>query len=276
MRAKAAMGRKVAGSAQGERRYGRWRSGQWGGGGSGRGGKSSGAGTTHSSGDAGSSRGKASTSGASASSNQGRGHSGPSQSSESSPAGSSSRASSSLSGTAGHSPSALGQGRRNSPSAAAPSTRTRNAAAMVNTPERSRPVAAPSLLSGLFNLPPLPSARSGGREALPPALIPVTVVATGALALLPMRSLSPPRIAADRASKRTLGACGASIAAAAQRYGAVDVDVYEGGRTVRSPRGGFVAPIHARVTYARGGVRQIRQARVSCQLNGAAKVVALR
>jgi hypothetical protein len=92
-----------------------------------------------------------------------------------------------------------------------------------------------------------------------------------------VRAFPRPSVAApDPATKLAVRACHASIASAAKRLGAVDVDVSEAGPTSRLARGRLVAPVDARVTYARAGVRQVRQARVACHLNGGAQVIALR
>jgi len=107
-------------------------------------------------------------------------------------------------------------------------------------------------------------------------LLPIIEV-TGALAHLSVRALPrPPITAPDRVSKVALGACRGSIAAAARRLGAIDVTVSDAGPANRLSRGRLVAPIYARVTYARAGAKQVRQARVACHLDETAKVVALR
>jgi hypothetical protein len=137
--------------------------------------------------------------------------------------------------------------------------------------------AAQGIPNGLFiALPTEPFVRSGS-EALPPRLLPVTVAATGALARLPVRAFPRPSAATPHpATKLAIRACHSSIAAAAKPLGAIDVDVSEAGPTSRLPRGRLVAPVNARVTYARAGVRQVRQARVACHLNEGSQVIALR
>jgi hypothetical protein len=70
--------------------------------------------------------------------------------------------------------------------------------------------------------------------------------------------------------------CRTSIAAAALRYGAIQVDAEGAGLTSRLPGGGLMAPLQVSVVYARANARQVRQSRVACRLNAAGSVVALR
>ena len=171
----------------------------------------------------------------------------------------------------GSSGSSQGRPSAASPAAAAASTRSAAPARSIAGPVV--PTAQPIIPNVLLVAPP---SHSSSGEWLPPTLLPVTEV-TGTLAHLSVRALPRPPIGApDRTSNVALGPCRTSIAAAARRLGAIDVTVSDAGPANRLPRGRLVAPIYARVTYARGGAKQVRQARVACHLDEDAKVIALR
>jgi hypothetical protein len=112
------------------------------------------------------------------------------------------------------------------------------------------------------------------------------------LALVPLREGSePPSIVRNQQRPTRPGAslvprvgtpaqiveaCRASAASAALPYGAVRVDAASAGRLNPTPDGGVAAPVEIRIVYARTRASQTRQSRVSCRLNAAGTVVALR
>ena len=69
------------------------------------------------------------------------------------------------------------------------------------------------------------------------------------------------------ASSRAFAKCGNILEARARPLGAVDVSVSSAGGEVRARDGWVVLPIDARIEYARNGMRQVRQARVTCRMN---------
>jgi hypothetical protein len=71
-------------------------------------------------------------------------------------------------------------------------------------------------------------------------------------------------------------ACRNAIIGAALKDGAVRIDATSAGRATRSRKGALSAPITARIVYALDGKLQTRQATVSCQINAAGQVVAVR
>jgi hypothetical protein len=85
-----------------------------------------------------------------------------------------------------------------------------------------------------------------------------------------------PRRAAVGLSSSTLDRCRNAIAAVSRRHGSVAVRVASAGAVERTAGGGISAPLNARIEYARRGKTQVRQARVTCQINGAGQVVAFR
>jgi hypothetical protein len=116
--------------------------------------------------------------------------------------------------------------------------------------------------------------RGGGEVSLPPSLSPVGRVMLSwpeqPRALEPLRS-RPPGMA-----PRTVRACRTAIVAGARRHGAVRVDVASAGPTRSRPTGALMAPIEVRIVYERKGQAEVRQARVTCQLDATGQVFALR
>ena len=114
----------------------------------------------------------------------------------------------------------------------------------------------------------------GGEVSLPPSLSPVGRVMLSwpeqPRALEPLRS-RPPGMA-----PRTVRACRTAIVAGARRHGAVRVDVASAGPTRSRPTGALMAPIEVRIVYERKGQAEVRQARVTCQLDATGQVFALR
>jgi hypothetical protein len=76
-------------------------------------------------------------------------------------------------------------------------------------------------------------------------------------------------------SQRVVQACRDSILGAARRHGVLEVDAVSAGAARRGPGGALAAPIAVRIIYARQGGHEVRQSRVTCQLNGRGTVVAL-
>jgi len=70
-------------------------------------------------------------------------------------------------------------------------------------------------------------------------------------------------------------ACWQSLAAAAVPHGAIRLEATSAGQPTRGARGDFTAPIEARVIYARGELRQVRQSQVTCHLDSRGQVLAL-
>ncbi|HLM41757.1 MAG TPA: hypothetical protein VK434_19445 [Microvirga sp.] len=91
-----------------------------------------------------------------------------------------------------------------------------------------------------------------------------------------MASLGAPLVPRIGTPVQIVEACRTSIASAAVPYGAVRVDAASAGRLNPTPDGGIMAPVQVRVVYARAKTSQMRQSRVTCQLNAAGAVVALR
>jgi hypothetical protein len=69
--------------------------------------------------------------------------------------------------------------------------------------------------------------------------------------------------------------CWQSLAAAAGPYGAIRLEAASAGQVTQGPRGDILAPLEARVLYARGSAREVRQSRVTCRLNARGQVMAL-
>jgi hypothetical protein len=71
-------------------------------------------------------------------------------------------------------------------------------------------------------------------------------------------------------------ACRDRIASLSQPYGAIRVEAAGAGRLAQRRRGLTEAPIWARILYRRAGLTQVRQARVTCQLDAGGQVLAVR
>ena len=73
-----------------------------------------------------------------------------------------------------------------------------------------------------------------------------------------------------------VNACQRAAAEAAQTYGALMVEAASAGRVKASGGGGVIAPVNLRITYALStGGTQVRQAEVSCTVNGNGQVTGL-
>jgi len=71
-------------------------------------------------------------------------------------------------------------------------------------------------------------------------------------------------------------ACRDRIASLSQPYGAIRVEAAGAGPIAQRRRGLTEAAIWARILYSRGGLTQVRQARVTCQLDARGQVLAVR
>jgi hypothetical protein len=71
-------------------------------------------------------------------------------------------------------------------------------------------------------------------------------------------------------------ACRDRIASLSQPYGAIRVEAAGAGRLAQRGRGLTEAPIWARILYRRAGLTQVRQARVTCQIDAGGQVLAVR
>ena len=69
-------------------------------------------------------------------------------------------------------------------------------------------------------------------------------------------------------------ACREAISSAAARFGAVRVSAVSAG-PVDQGRNGLTAPIDVRISYARQGKIEVRQARVGCRLDALGGVAAV-
>ena len=90
-----------------------------------------------------------------------------------------------------------------------------------------------------------------------------------------VRQLPRPLPRTGGVPRRSVDACRETIAAQARRHGAVRVEAVSAGSPRRVRSGVTGAPIEARIIYARSNQLQVRQARVTCQLNARNQVIAL-
>lgn len=89
------------------------------------------------------------------------------------------------------------------------------------------------------------------------------------------RTISRQGVPASRVSAAHIESCRNQIASSSRPLGAVAVHVTGVGPAVRNREGVLSVPLNARIEYARKGKRQVRQARVSCQVRDG-QVVAFR
>jgi hypothetical protein len=90
-----------------------------------------------------------------------------------------------------------------------------------------------------------------------------------------LRQLPRPLPRTGAVPRDAVNACRETIAAQARRHGAVRVEAASAGSPRRVRNGVTGAPIEARIVYARSNQLQVRQARVTCQLNVRNQVIAL-
>lgn len=168
--------------------------------------------------------------------------------------------------TSGSARSGVGEAFSSSPKASTSATNRMTDSANLPAPQRATsptsatPVSASLAMRG-----------SGAGLSLPSSLLP-RFEQSGS----ERTGFADPRIARAGISGQIVQACRMSIATAALPFGAIRVDAASAGQTIRMSDGGLTAPIEVRVVYARASARQIRQSRVSCRLNAAGAVVALR
>jgi hypothetical protein len=90
-----------------------------------------------------------------------------------------------------------------------------------------------------------------------------------------LRQLPRPLSRVPGVARRSVDSCRETIAAEAKPHGAVRVEAVSAGAPTRARQGITRAPIEARIIYARGGRVQVRQARITCQLNAQGRVISL-
>ena len=88
--------------------------------------------------------------------------------------------------------------------------------------------------------------------------------------------LKPAAAPGAAAPPAALASCSASLQETSRRHGAVRVDVSPAGTPRRGDNGTLTVPLNAAVSYRDGTGSQVRRARVSCRLDSAGQVVALR
>lgn len=79
-----------------------------------------------------------------------------------------------------------------------------------------------------------------------------------------------------RAVSSAVASCRRSLESSSRRFGAVTVRVADAGPQTRGRDGAVEIPLTARIAYARKGQTQVRQARVTCELDGRGRVLAFR
>jgi hypothetical protein len=161
-----------------------------------------------------------------------------------------------------------------------PATATAPTASPRATPNAPVPTNVPT--NATPTLTSLDLRDSGAELALPSALIPGPA-GSGSAAGSPQLGIRPnltsfgePLVPRAGTPVQIVQTCRTSIITAALPYGVVRVDAASGGRASRMQGGGLTAPIEVRAVYARANLRQIRQSRITCQLNADGAVVALR
>lgn len=79
-----------------------------------------------------------------------------------------------------------------------------------------------------------------------------------------------------RASAQQIESCRSELASTSRPLGAVAVAVRGAGPEVRGRSGVLSIPLDARIEYARNGTKQVKQARVTCQIARDGQVAAFR
>jgi hypothetical protein len=111
---------------------------------------------------------------------------------------------------------------------------------------------------------------SGEREAF----LPTTATVRGTIENLALlEGTLTPQAGAPQA---TLAACRETIQLAASAYGATRVEAGAAGESSPDGRGGTDVPIEARVLYSSRGAFEVREARITCNLDELGRVVALK
>jgi hypothetical protein len=83
------------------------------------------------------------------------------------------------------------------------------------------------------------------------------------------RSLAP----VGTAPKRLVETCRNSLVTGARPYGALRVEAVGAGESSRARGGATVVPLQARIVYANGRNVEVRQARITCNLNTRGQVM---
>ena len=91
-----------------------------------------------------------------------------------------------------------------------------------------------------------------------------------------LREAARPMMHKDGTPLKVVRACRESIIAAAAPYGVIYVNAASAGRPRRGARGTLAAPIEVRVIYSRQGGHELRHARITCRLDSAGTVIALK
>jgi hypothetical protein len=187
------------------------------------------------------------------------------------------------SNSAGASRSGTSSGRGGSgagPSSNGGSRGTQTGGSAPGTPSPSSPSpAGPTTVGSIGGL-------SGGGRDLPSGLTPDSGGDRGSVVLAPsgvllrgarqdFERVTRPLTSVPGTPMGVVQACWRSLAAAAAPYGAIRLDAASAGQATQGPRGDIVAPLEARVLYARGSAREIRQSRVTCRVNARGQVMAL-
>lgn len=98
---------------------------------------------------------------------------------------------------------------------------------------------------------------------------------TGSLGGLPTQQVSTEPASLAAVTPDVTEPCRDRIAAAAESYGAVEVEVVSAGAPTLLADGTTETPLETRVRYERAGEIQVRQARITCQQDREGRVLAL-
>ncbi len=112
---------------------------------------------------------------------------------------------------------------------------------------------------------------------LPASLAPVASRARNVQgSILDALQAQEPLLARPGTSLAIVSACRNSLIEASRPYGVVRVDAASAGRPRTGRKGAIVAPIEARIAYARSDRMQVRQSRIICHLSASGEVMAIR
>ena len=121
-----------------------------------------------------------------------------------------------------------------------------------------------------WQIRPITSRRRGRSERIVEARVGKTGHVRGTLAAIATVGRKLQSVAGPN---RTVRACRATVAQAARKLGAREIEAVSAGRERRTATGNFVAPVKFRITYRRQKIYEVRLNTLSCIVSPTGKLI---
>lgn len=121
-----------------------------------------------------------------------------------------------------------------------------------------------------WQIRPILSGRRGRSERIVEARVRKTGRVRGTLAAI---ATVGRKLRAVAGPNRTVKACRATVARAARKLGAREVEAVSAGRERRTATGNFVAPVQFRITYRRQKIYEVRLSSLNCIVSPGGKLI---